>query len=68
MLTGDKVETAECISISSGIQSVNARNFRIESAESMTTMKNKLTALKTDLTRVLVIDGKSLSMALDNDE
>lgn len=67
MLTGDKVETAECISISSGIQSLNSRNFRIENVEALTTLKNKLTALKTDLTRVLVIDGKSLSMALDND-
>jgi phospholipid-translocating ATPase len=67
MLTGDKVETAECISISSGIQSTGARNFRIESVESMTSLKNKLMALRTDLSRVLVIDGKSLSIALDND-
>lgn len=66
MLTGDKVETAECISISSGMQSLNAKTFKIESAESVIVLKNKLSALKTDLSRVLIIDGKSLSMALDN--
>lgn len=68
MLTGDKVETAECISISSGMQSIGSKNFRIENCDSPPNMKNKLAALKTDLSRVLVIDGKSLSVALDNDE
>lgn len=68
MLTGDKVETAECISISSGMQSIGSKNFRIENCDSPATLKNKLAALKADLSRVLVIDGKSLSIALDNDE
>lgn len=58
MLTGDKVETATCIAISTGLKSANEEIFTIRDVEDEMELVRKLNEFKHD--NVLVIDGVSL--------
>ena len=84
MLTGDKVETATCISISAGIKAKNQKIFTIryddllnygENDENNTKRLEKLNELLTEYTKkiqtdphLFIIDGDSLDLALKNCE
>jgi phospholipid-translocating ATPase len=73
MLTGDKIETATCISISAGLKSKSQKIFFIRSDQ-----ENKnILRIKDDLEKyrffeknshILIIDGDSLELALSNYE
>ena len=80
MLTGDKVETATCISISAGIKSKNQKIFTIKSDDinQEINSENKILKLKEKLRdyqkkmeltpHIFIIDGETLDLALKNCE
>ena len=79
MLTGDKVETATCISISAGIKAKNHKIFTIRNDEfnheSIENDKSKLLELFREYQRkidiephIFIIDGDTLDLALNNCE
>lgn len=68
MLTGDKVETAKCVSISCRLISRGQQIFRIErqtlNGDNGYEILQKLEDVKADKSGVLIIDGESLSTYL----
>ena len=79
MLTGDKVETATCISISAGIKGKHQKIFTLKSDDIVTEDKNEtITRLKdhfkeynnknTVESHIFIIDGELLDLALKNCE
>jgi phospholipid-translocating ATPase len=69
MLTGDKVETAACIAISTGIKSKKNDFFYIrDKALKPDYVKNKLEEFNKKFSNVLIIDGDCLEVALNNYE
>ena len=79
MLTGDKVETATCISISAGIKSKNQSIFTIRNDEfsheshedDIRELKKKLEDYRKKISiepHIFIIDGDSLDLALNNCE
>lgn len=64
MLTGDKVETAQCIAISTGLKSPQQAMFVIQSVEDPMTIQNLLNLYSMQQSSVLVIDGSSLEIAM----
>eukprot|EP00826_Nyctotherus_ovalis_P065570 TRINITY_DN9640_c0_g1_i5.p1 TRINITY_DN9640_c0_g1~~TRINITY_DN9640_c0_g1_i5.p1 ORF type:complete len:407 (+),score=80.14 TRINITY_DN9640_c0_g1_i5:740-1960(+) len=70
MLTGDKVETAKCIAISSGIKSKTEQFYVISEVEdNKEIIEYKLKEAEKLADRcILVIDGGSLDLALKNSE
>lgn len=67
MLTGDKVETAICIAISSGIKSATQGTFLIKEQANPEKLQQQLTTFAADTTNcLLVIDGTSLATALEH--
>ena len=72
MLTGDKVETAKCIAISTALKSPNQEFFVIEKLSDKQVLERQLTEFGINLAnkkdQVLVIDGVSLSIALNDSE
>lgn len=70
MLTGDKVETAKCIAISSGIKSKSEQFYVISGVEDNKELIDfKLKEAEKFADRcILVIDGGSLDLALKNSE
>jgi phospholipid-translocating ATPase len=66
MITGDKIETAECISRSCGLQNVTETNIKIEEAVNGQLWKVKWDKVKQNLNRVLIIDGKTLAYVLED--
>ena len=71
MLTGDKMETAQCVAISAGLRSIQQEVFIIKEQESEETLKNLLIQYeenwKNNNNIVIVIDGISLKAAFDYD-
>ena len=77
MLTGDKIETAICISISTGIKSKNQKIFTLKYEDlnhenkltEITSLKNILIEYnKLIYSYIFIIDGDSLDIALNNCE
>ena len=66
MLTGDKVETATCIAISSKLVSRTQRIVHVEGLENVVEAERTLISLRGQFTIGLVIDGKSLQVMLDH--
>lgn len=67
MLTGDKVETAICIAISSGIKSATQGTFLIKEQANPEKLQQQLTTFAADTTNcLLIIDGTSLATALEH--
>lgn len=65
MLTGDKIETATCIAISAGIKSQNQEIFVMKEMTDPVEIKTNLDKFDNLYDRVLVMDGITLSVALD---
>ncbi|KAJ4497034.1 hypothetical protein C8R41DRAFT_824483 [Lentinula lateritia] len=64
MLTGDKVETARCIAISTKMVSRGQYIHEVSKVTSPTTLKSHLDFLQNKLDSCLVIDGESLQLCL----
>lgn len=65
MITGDKVETAQCIAISTGLKDVYQRFYIITEVETEEELDKKLFDFKTRHNEVLVIDGKTMNFAFE---
>ena len=65
MLTGDKVETAQCIAISTGLKQATQEMFVIKEIEDSLALQNELNQFGLQTNSVLVIDGISLKVALE---
>lgn len=68
MITGDKMETAECISRSCGLQSTTESNTKIQEITTPELWKHNWAKVQANLNQVLIIDGKTLSYVLENKE
>lgn len=66
MLTGDKVETAKCIAISTGLKSKDQKEFVIANDKNTVSINEKLNNfnLKSNKDWILIIDGDCLAIAL----
>jgi magnesium-transporting ATPase (P-type) len=67
MITGDKMETAECISRSCGLQQINEDNVKIEGIDNAAEWKKEWEKVKRNPTKVLIIDGKTLQFVLERE-
>jgi phospholipid-translocating ATPase len=65
MLTGDKVETAQCIAISTGLKAPTQEMYVIKDVEDSLILQNELNNFGLQSNSVLVIDGQSLKVALE---
>jgi len=65
MLTGDKVETAKCIAISTGLKGIHDDIFEIKEVSNDLELSNKLNIFSNKYNTVLLIDGASLTRALE---
>lgn len=68
MLTGDKVETAKCIAISAGLKSNQQQIFEIYEETDELVLREKLRQFSNTNNQILLIDGKSLNLALRHQE
>ena len=66
MLTGDKVETATCIAISSGLKSKNQKTFYIKNILDDKIINSELEKIKFQNEFILIIDGNCLDICLKN--
>jgi len=66
MLTGDKIETATCIAISAGIKSQKQEIFFMKDLTDPVEIKTKLFQFGTMYDKVLVMDGVTLAVALQD--
>jgi phospholipid-translocating ATPase len=67
MLTGDKVETATCISISTGLKNRSQRHYFMKEMHSMNEVDYKLKELERNVTNsCLMIDGGTLDICMSN--
>lgn len=66
MLTGDKVETATCIAVSSRLVSRNQQIHTITKLKSPIDAQDELDILSTKTDACLIIDGESLQVCLDH--
>ena len=66
MLTGDKIETATCIAISTGLKSKNQRLFEMKEMKSWPMIERRLKEFtENDVAEtVLVVDGNTLNLVL----
>ncbi|CAD8054389.1 unnamed protein product [Paramecium primaurelia] len=65
MLTGDKVETAQCIAISTGLKSPTQEMFVIKDIEDSLILKKELNQFAPKNNSVLVLDEQSLKVSLE---
>ncbi len=65
MLTGDKVETATCIAISTGLKAKNQKMFFMKELKTATEVEHKLREFDDLTDTVLVIDGNTMHIALE---
>jgi len=68
MLTGDKVETATCIAISTGLKARSQSLFTMRDLEDPLIIRNQLNEFSAKDDCVLIIDGTTLKAALENNE
>ena len=66
MLTGDKIETATCIAISSKLVARNQYIHQVAKLKTREEVRDMLDFLSSKLDCCLVIDGESLQLSLDN--
>lgn len=66
MITGDKMETAECIGLSCGLQKSTESNYKIEECDDRERFMERWEILKQNLNQILIIDGKTLSFVLQD--
>jgi phospholipid-translocating ATPase len=67
MLTGDKVETAKCIAISTGLKSKSQEILEIKEATSNDQIYTALREMDRRISKVLLlIDGQSLGIVLND--
>ncbi|KAI8331646.1 phospholipid-translocating P-type ATPase [Blakeslea trispora] len=66
MLTGDKIETATCIAISSKLVSRNQGIHTVAKLKSAMEAADEIDNLRTKTDNCLVIDGESLQLCLDH--
>lgn len=65
MLTGDKIETAKCIAISTGLKSKMQQIFEMKDLESAVDIRRKLDDFEKRIDNcMLIIDGSTLSVIL----
>jgi phospholipid-translocating ATPase len=64
MLTGDKVETATCIAISTGLKSKSQKFFFMKELKNTVEVERLLKEFEQLQKTVLVIDGNTMSLAL----
>lgn len=64
MLTGDKIETATCIAISAGIKAATHNTYLMKDVMDPVEVRNKLEHFSRMSNTVLIIDGATLSVAL----
>jgi phospholipid-translocating ATPase len=65
MLTGDKVETATCIAISTGLKAKSQKLFYMKELKNSIELENCLKTFESLEDTVMVIDGNTLQMALE---
>ena len=65
MLTGDKVETATCIAISTGLKAKNQKLFFMKELKTATEVEHKLREFDDLTDTLLVIDGNTMHIALE---
>jgi phospholipid-translocating ATPase len=65
MLTGDKIETARCIAISTKLVARNQYIHEVAKLKTSEQVRDELEFLQSKLDCCLVIDGESLSLCLD---
>ncbi|CAK5281457.1 unnamed protein product [Mycena citricolor] len=65
MLTGDKIETARCIAISTKLVARNQYIHEVAKLQTADQVRNELEFLQSKLDCCLVIDGESLQLCLD---
>jgi phospholipid-translocating ATPase len=70
MLTGDKVETAKCISISTGLKSKEQREYVISNDKNINSIGEKINdfKLKGNKDWIFIIDGDALGISLEHFE
>ena len=67
MLTGDKVETAKCIAISTGLKSKSQEILEIKEATSNDRIQIALREMDKRISKILLlIDGQSLGIVLND--
>jgi phospholipid-translocating ATPase len=67
MLTGDKVETAKCIAISTGLKSKSQEILEIKEATSNDQIQIALREMDKRISKILLlIDGQSLGIVLND--
>jgi phospholipid-translocating ATPase len=67
MLTGDKIETAMCIAISTGLKSTASEMYVIKEISDPMAFQNELNNFTLMSGAVLVIDGQTLQVALETE-
>ena len=68
MLTGDKIETATCIAISTGLKLKTEYLYTIKQEEDIINLTKRLNQFNALTNTVLIIDGVSLTTALTHKE
>jgi len=68
MLTGDKIETAKCIAISTGLKAISQDIYEIKEVSDDLQIVNKIHEFSNRLNTVLLIDGHSLSRILETNQ
>ena len=66
MLTGDKIETAKCIAISTGLKAISQEIYEIKDVKDDLELANKINDFSNRMNTVLLIDGHSLTQILEN--
>lgn len=67
MLTGDKVETATCIAISTGLKAKNQKLYFMKEMKTQAEVKAGLNEFNDMTDTLLVIDGNTMHIALEPD-
>ena len=66
MVTGDKIETAICIAISTGLKAPEQSLYQIKEIEDVLELQEALNEFSRIINCVLVIDGSSLKVAINS--
>ena len=66
MLTGDKIETAKCVAISTGLKTVQQDVYEIKEVYDDLEIINRINEFSNKVNTVLLIDGYSLTKALES--
>jgi len=66
MLTGDKVATAKCIAVVSGIKGNTADFYEIKSPIDALSLNNALINFSNQTNKILLIDGGALTQVMDS--